>query len=1302
MEKLLKTYQKRLTNLTGSNRALLLLRLYSGQFVDLRQFDFLGKSAFEVLKPIVGQRAEVRLCSTMDSRYAETNKLSRELKKLQRNQQLILEETGAQNLYVGYPFVKGKLLDGTPIRCPLLFFPMELRVKDNHWTLVRRKEVSTSFNKSFLLAFSHYNSIIFDDDILDRDFDELSKDPTEFLTQLYHILEESPLEVAFQPDQFEENLDYFTADTKKSFVDTQEEGKLTLRPQAVLGLFPQMDSYLAPDYDRLIHDETTLDLSDFFLQSLPADEKEVTEEELFAPYALDASQEAVMKVVKQGQSVVVQGPPGTGKSQLICNLAADFMARGKRVLIVCQKRAALDVVSKRLAEKYLQAFTALVHDFRGDRKRIFEQIARQIDSLEEFKKQNNSLDAIYLERNFLQYSRSVDRCSELLSDFRVALFDESACGISPKELYLTSNPEGEAIELGDLFSIFHFREYQSFLRALKAYITYAVRLDKEGYVWQERVSFAGFGASDLKKIQKTLKEISKFKPLLSKEVSTHIGQSVSYDFCEQILSKNEDGTELLRLLESEQVFRYFKQVLPHRSVDESWVENKAQVIQSCFDGEGIEETLPKEELAHAQVVIEAYRKAKKRFFARTVFSQKKKKYVRDLLEKQALSDDETGLHQLMQRIDNRMNLEHNITQLDEAEWMIEIPASNNHQDFEDWLEAYRKALRGKRLFTGFRQVTEGLTDEQIIFTDLKKYFVELFELLDKIPQKQKIWQQYLKPKQIRWVLEDNQNAEKLATVLKKDFDDICEFDKIRDQFHPKELEVIRRLKAYYGYFDPQRTLSLFENSLRLAWINHLEEEKPILRAISSLKLPQAEQELQEAVTEKYTLSSEILVLKLREQTYKNVKYNRLRNRTTYRGLEHQVKKKRSLWALRKLVMEFADELFDLVPCWLASPESVSAIFPMKKLFDLVIFDEASQCYAEKGLPAIYRASQTVIVGDDKQLPPYNLYRPRWEEETENQSETHDLELEVDSLLDLGKQFIEEYSLWGHYRSQALELIDFSNQHFYGQRLSMVPDFEQYQAQEPAISYVRVDGVWHQNSNQSEVMEVARLVKELVQSGEESVGVITFNFKQQEAIRDLFELTEFKLPEDFFIKNIENVQGDERDVIIFSVGYAPDTQGKLRIQFGLLNLKGGENRLNVAVTRARKRIIIVSSILAQDLAVESTQNAGPKLLKSYLAYAHQVSSGHYKASFAPQKSHAETWYLKEKLKSKELDINLPFADLTGQDNQLIRTDDEHYYESLSVKDWHVYRPELLKIKNWKSEDRYSRNFWLRKENHEYFI
>ena len=146
---------------------------------------------------------------------------------------------------------------------------------------------------------------------------------------------------------------------------------------------------------------------------------------------------------------------------------------------------------------------------------------------------------------------------------------------------------------------------------------------------------------------------------------------------------------------------------------------------------------------------------------------------------------------------------------------------------------------------------------------------------------------------------------------------------------------------------------------------------------------------------KFAVSREILLLKLREITYKDVKYNRLNNMISYRDLRHQVSKKRRIWPIRKLLAHFTDELFTLVPCWLASPESVSAITPMRELFDLVIFDEASQCFAEKGIPAIYRARQMVVTGDSKQLAPNDLYMIRWQEE-----EPEEMELEIDSLLDL--------------------------------------------------------------------------------------------------------------------------------------------------------------------------------------------------------------------------------------------------------------------------------------------------------------
>src|SRR5690606_34287429 len=161
--------------------------------------------------------------------------------------------------------------------------------------------------------------------------------------------------------------------------------------------------------------------------------------------------------------------------------------------------------------------------------------------------------------------------------------------------------------------------------------------------------------------------------------------------------------------------------------------------------------------------------------------------------------------------------------------------------------------------------------------------------------------------------------------------------------------------------------SLVQNSLRLAWIEHIEAKHPNLRAVSSLKMEKQRDELMALVDEKRKLSHDILLLRARERVYENVEYNRLNNRITYRDLYHQVTKKKKIWPLRKVIADFHQELFNVMPCWMVSPESASAIFPMASLFDLVIFDEASQCFAERGIPAMYRGKQLVIAGDDMQL-----------------------------------------------------------------------------------------------------------------------------------------------------------------------------------------------------------------------------------------------------------------------------------------------------------------------------------------------
>lgn len=210
-------------------------------------------------------------------------------------------------------------------------------------------------------------------------------------------------------------------------------------------------------------------------------------------------------------------------------------------------------------------------------------------------------------------------------------------------------------------------------------------------------------------------------------------------------------------------------------------------------------------------------------------------------------------------------------------------------------------------------------------------------------------------------------------------------------------------------------------------------------------------------------------------------------------------------------------------------------------------------------------------------------------------------------------------------------------------------------------------------------------------------MVTFNFYQQAAIQDALE-QEIALPEGLFVKNIENVQGDERDIIIFSMGYAPDEKGRISMQFGTLNMQGGENRLNVAVTRAREKIYFVTSLWPSQLQTENTANEGPKLLRAYMDYALQVSEGKYEPVPLAAGQFRSDWLLKERLvrQNPMLGKELPFGDITvkeeGAYKGLVLTDDDLYHYSKSSKEPHAYLPLLLRLKNWPFRRVYSREYW----------
>lgn len=1325
MHETLRLYLKRLTNLTANNRSLVLLRLTKGHFIDICAFNAqMKEGAFGIIDAMIKGRG-IALCSQLDSRDETSNIIANRLKKIARNEKFIYDEQGTKDLYIGWPFVKGKLSNGHLVRCPLLYFPVELKASSNQWRLQPRPNEEAFLNKNFLLAYAHHNNVKIDDQLIDRTLEDFDKDSTTFRTALYQLFKESEVELNFNRDNFEDRLAPFAEYHKADFDEKYGTGQLKLFPEAVLGIFPQSGSYLVPDYHQLLSQEILPDMEGL-LQPYPATEGahdtgsgkwafdfsgQMEEEKICAPFKIDAYQESALIALKQGKSIVVQGPPGTGKSQLICNLIADQLASGKKVLVVSQKRAALDVVYQRMQQKDMAPFLGLIHDFKNDRKALFEKIKYQIDSVEEYRMYNNGLDAIQLERRFLQTSRRIDQITEKLEEFKYALFDESECGLSVKELYLTSDQEAPSVNLMQIYARFHFDRLSPFLFTLRNYAEYLYRLETYNHPWFNRRSFDGYNLSDRQRIDKLLDEIPECQHRIIRQVGDILGEKLMLKDVEVIAKQQDRLEDMLHILEDEKRFAYFKHLAGFADDSTSilWLSNTERILLDCFGGDGAEISLPAAQLGKFQEMLNRNMAARNNLFKLIGWKlfAKNKLWVKHVFAANGLELKNEGFQKMVRRIDNRLNLEHNLTKLKSTPWVTGVPVTCRPHSISRWFHDYKLAVKAKLTFNSMRGFKQYFNIKTISFEKISAKIRLLLEISNEISERKRNWLTYLTENQLNAIENNPQTAPAMKEVLKKDFEALCEFDELKKASDPDEIAAIKMLVAHTETPEPGQLEAIFQNSIRLAWIGHIENKYPILRSVSSKKLHRLEAELQALIKEKAAITKDMLLLRVREKTYTFVKHNRLNNMVTYRDLYHQVTKKRRIWPLRKLIAGHHDELFDLIPCWLASPEAVSAIFPMIKLFDLVIFDEASQCFAERGLPAIYRGRKTLIAGDSRQLRPNDLYRPRFDDGADSP------DLETESLLELAGRYLYTVQLNLHYRSNSIDLIDFSNRHFYDGKLKMLPRREAVNSGKPGIIYIKVDGVRKNNINAKEADEVVRILIERVKSDDGTdVGVVTFNARQQQHILDRIDEEFIKAgldwPDGWFVKNIENVQGDEKDLIIFSTAYAPDESGKIHLQFGSLNTLNGENRINVAISRAKQQVIVVSSIWPSQLHVENTKNAGPKLLKKYLHYAREVSAGTFIPVLPRLRRHHANWYLKTQLMNwareqfEEMEFNreLPYVDITVKKKDkyvaLLVTDDDLYFRSPSTKDAHVYTPYALTKNGWPFKSIFSREWWANKE------
>ncbi|WP_295618074.1 AAA domain-containing protein [uncultured Methanobrevibacter sp.] len=335
-------------------------------------------------------------------------------------------------------------------------------------------------------------------------------------------------------------------------------------------------------------------------------------------------------------------------------------------------------------------------------------------------------------------------------------------------------------------------------------------------------------------------------------------------------------------------------------------------------------------------------------------------------------------------------------------------------------------------------------------------------------------------------------------------------------------------------------------------------------------------------------------------------------------LKHEFAKKRKIMPIRKLLARTFDVISSIKPCFMMSPLSIAQYLEpsiFESYFDYVIFDEASQVKIEDSMGALLRAKKYIVMGDTKQLPPTSFFEKEVDiDDSEEENYTDD----VESILHLCKNTTETKMLKWHYRSRHESLINVSNNEFYDNKLYVFPspmkdkeDLGLKFEYDPNTEYYRGSG----SNNIKEAENLVEYAFDLVRKygNSRSIGVGTFNIKQRNTVLDVLEDKLRKHPEleqyfnesgkdGFFVKNLENIQGDERDIILISVGYGKDLNGKLSMNFGPLNREGGERRLNVLITRARMQCVVFSNFKSSEMNTTPNTPRGVEALKTFLYYA----------------------------------------------------------------------------------------------------
>lgn len=979
-------------------------------------------------------------------------------------------------------------------------------------------------------------------------------------------------------------------------------------------------------------------------------------DDLLAPLLADSSQLNAISRAGAGHDFALEGPPGTGKSQTITNLIAHFLGQGKSVLFVSEKMAALDVVQRRLNSIGLGPFCLQLHSAKAKKTEVLEQLRTAMNVSKQhtdvhWKREAERLGVLRASLNDLV--RALHRAYP--NDLTVRSATDWA--IRYKHWHPASMPWSDP-DTHDRRALEHLREIVrdmqsvvSGLDTLQHHPLALVRHTEWSNSWEEAL-LKGAKALDEAAVgvQNTAIALEPALGLVLSAPSQALLEAVE-GIIDVLLQAPEIPAGFAAQGNDEKIRAAVKRFREHGERRQThWEKLSALACKpdiSRVNGEELAQAWSLASLAWWP----------KRWFAMRAVTGRLAAYTQS--QKRPLDTDMPVLLEALRGL----NEEDQYLKAGEekaGEWFGDAYQGAQTDwtaiaRYEKWGHDFAVALNR------FAALGDSIADSALV-NRLRKLVgeqrsqltaqgilaVRLLEFRDAWHAFQRQLQQVAEHSAAGNDLAGNIHAAGLPDRLRgivagwlasrRGLRDWCQWRNLREQSIKAGLgDVVTALENLR--VEVQDLDAFAEYSYQVWWLKAVTDREPVLRNFSSAIHAQKISEFQkiderfQQLTEKYITavlagkvphiqgskkpdSVSVEIPSSLAKTPRTTPDEKKPDTETALVLR-ELAKQRAHLPVRKLLHGIPTLLPKLKPCLLMSPLSVAQYLDAAhSSFDVVVFDEASQILVWDAVGAIARGKQLVVVGDPKQLPPTSFFARADDDDSSDDSEnsaTKDLESILDECMGAG---LPTLRLEWHYRSRHESLITFSNKRYYDSRLITFPSPVTH---DKAVRLEMVSGIYDRGGSRTNRAEADAVVQAVIQHFSDearrklTLGIVTFSQPQQRLIETLLDEELRKSPEleqriaehgdeKFFVKNLENVQGDERDLILFSIAYGKDAAGRMAMNFGPLNKEGGHRRLNVAITRARIGVTIFSSIKPEDIDLSRTRATGVIDLKNYLAFA----------------------------------------------------------------------------------------------------